>query len=108
MLADHAREFVAAVETEGGAYLGRLVEVDDDQGHEVAVASRLGERHFQAIGEQEAVGESGERVVMHQSGELFGRACREGLLRHREAWPPLASQQCGSLYERIGNMQVLL
>src|SRR5665647_1212561 len=108
MLADQAREFVAAVETEGGAYLGGLVQVDDDQGHEVAVASRLGERHFQAIGEQEAVGESGERVVMHQSGELFGRACRESLLRHREAWPPVASQQRGSPHMCIGTMRMLL
>ena len=81
-ISDHGGELLAGLEAEGGAHLGRLVEVDDDEGDELLVALCLGEGHREAIGEQGAVGQTREDVEARERRELLSLAARKGRSAH--------------------------
>ena len=92
VITHHARQLFAGVEPEGGAHLGRLVEVDDDQRGEVLEALRLGDSHLKTVGEQEAVGQAGVGVVREQPGGIVRLAgWRRALCHHPgplpSGWP---------------------
>ncbi len=90
-LGDRAQEAVAAGVAEAVVDLLEVVEIEHHHGDPAALAARLAHRLAQAVEQQRAVGQAGQRVVMGEMADLLLDALALGDVEQHELGRGLAA-----------------